>query len=140
MSPVDIVDPVGPGGPVGPVDPWRDLDVLLAAIPAGRWTSYGEIAEILGTGARAVGTRLARHGGTNAHRVLRADGSVSSGFAWGDPSETRTVREVLEAEGVPFGVGGRAASSRRVGAADLEDLLDVARSFGGVRHDAGIDE
>jgi len=72
-----------------------------------------------------VGTRLARHGGTGAYRVLRADGSPSAGFSWSDPAERRSVREVLESEGVAFGTGGKAARERRLGPADLEDLLDL---------------
>ncbi|WP_333619467.1 MGMT family protein [Dietzia sp.] len=105
--------------------PWPRLELLLERLPSGYWTSYGDVAEVLGTGARAVGTRLARHGGTGAYRVLRADGSPSAGFSWSDPAERRSVREVLESEGVAFGTGGKAARERRLGPADLEDLLDL---------------
>ncbi|HJE90688.1 MAG TPA: MGMT family protein [Dietzia timorensis] len=105
---------------------WDTLDRLVAAIPSGYWTSYGALAEVLGTGARVVGTRLSTHGGPGAYRVLRADGSVSAGFHWSDGRETRTVREILESEGVEFTGSGRARPGHRLGAADLEDLLDIA--------------
>lgn len=73
-----------------------------------------------------MGTRLATHGATGAYRVLRSDGSVSAGFSWSDPGETRTVEEVLEAEGVGFAGSGKARPEYRLGPADLEDLLDVS--------------
>lgn len=81
---------------------------------------------MLGTGARVVGTRLATHGAPGAYRVLRADGSVSAGFHWSDPRETRTVREILESEGVGFTGAGRARPEHRLGPADLEDILDIS--------------
>lgn len=102
----------------------------MAAIPAGYWTSYGVIAEVIGTGARAVGTRLATHGAPSAYRVLRADGSVSAGFHWSDPNETRTVQEILESEGVGFSPSGRARPEFRIGPADLEDVLDMLAATG----------
>lgn len=112
------------------ISPWDALDRAVAAIPAGYWTSYGTIAEVIGTGARAVGTRLATHGAPGAYRVLRADGSVSAGFHWSDPAESRTVQEILESEGVGFAASGRARPEFRIGAADLEDLLDVLEASG----------
>lgn len=102
------------------------LDRLVAAIPSGYWTSYGVLAELLGTGARVVGTRLSTGGGPGAYRVLRADGSVSAGFHWSNPHETRSVREILESEGVEFTGAGRARPEHRLGPADLEDLLDIS--------------
>ena len=108
------------------ISDWTLLDRLVAAIPPGYWTSYGALAEVLGTGARVVGTRLSTHGGPGAYRVLRADGSVSAGFCWSDPRETRTVREILESEGVQFTSGGRARPEHRLGPGDLEDMLDIS--------------
>lgn len=77
-----------------------------------------------------MGTRLSTHGGPGAYRVLRADGSVSAGFHWSDVRETRTVREILESEGVEFTEPGRARPEYRLGPADLEDLLDIAAATG----------
>jgi alkylated DNA nucleotide flippase Atl1 len=52
---------------------------LVDRIPAGRVLSYGDVAELLGTGsARTVGMVLARWGSAVAwHRVVRADGSAA---------------------------------------------------------------
>lgn len=73
-----------------------------------------------------MGTRLSTHGAPGAYRVLCADGLVSAGFHWSDPHETRTVREILESEGVAFTGGGRARPEHRLGPADLEDILDIS--------------
>ena len=49
---------------------------LVAAIPAGRVMTYGDVAAVLGQGGpRAVGTVMARFGGgVPWHRVIRAGG------------------------------------------------------------------
>src|SRR3954451_9986976 len=54
----------------------RVLDVV-DRIPRGKVMSYGDVAELLGSGsARAVGGVMARWGGEVAwHRVLGGDGS-----------------------------------------------------------------
>ncbi|WP_293821356.1 MGMT family protein [uncultured Corynebacterium sp.] len=49
---------------------------VVAAIPSGNVTSYGEVAKVAGCGARNVGTVLKRHGASTAWwRVVRADGT-----------------------------------------------------------------
>ena len=49
---------------------------VVAVIPPGNVTSYGEVAKVAGCGARNVGTVLKRHGaGTAWWRVVRADGT-----------------------------------------------------------------
>jgi len=57
------------------------VDAVLAVaalIPAGRVLSYGDIAELLGSGgARQVGRVMSLHGGAVAWwRVIRADGTL----------------------------------------------------------------
>ncbi len=54
---------------------------LVEAVPAGRVTTYGALAEAVGQGGpRQVGTVLARYGATVAWwRVVRADGSPARG-------------------------------------------------------------
>lgn len=61
------------------VDP-EYVDAVLAvaaAVPPGRVTTYGAIAEVVGRGGpRQVGQVMARHGSAVAWwRVIRADGS-----------------------------------------------------------------
>ncbi|MBT2376151.1 DUF262 domain-containing protein [Streptomyces sp. ISL-111] len=103
---------------------WGELRQALLSMPAGTWTTYGDLAALVGTSAVAVGnhigTRPALHG---AHRVLTADGKVSSGFRWPEGHTGASgPREVLEREGVPFDGRGRARRSHRLTASDLATL------------------
>ncbi|MFD3943611.1 DUF262 domain-containing protein [Streptomyces sp. NPDC058579] len=104
---------------------WAELRQALLNMPAGTWTTYGDLAALIGTSAIAVGghvsTRPALHG---AYRVLLADGKISPGFSWPEGQEDAAdPREVLESEGVPFDEWGRARRSHRLTAADLATLV-----------------
>ena len=87
---------------------WDLLDRTLAELPAGAWTSYGDIAALIGSHPVPVGDRLANHPVPNAHRVLRTDGTLSPGFRWPDPADKRDPISMLRAEGVTFDGHGRA--------------------------------
>jgi uncharacterized protein with ParB-like and HNH nuclease domain/alkylated DNA nucleotide flippase Atl1 len=103
---------------------WRPLHAALASLPDGAWTTYSDVAELIGSHPVPVGQYIATTLRLlNGHRVLNADGSIAAGFRWGDPADTRNVREVLEAEGVRFGADGKADPHQRLGADDLADLL-----------------
>ncbi len=108
---------------------WTRIERAIAAIPAGRWTSYGELAEFGGTAAQAVGNFVtALPSGTNAYRVLSADGSVSPSFKWQDPDDDRDVADVLAAEGIEF-ADGRASEPQRIASEEMGVLIgdeDVA--------------
>ncbi|MDR5699089.1 GmrSD restriction endonuclease domain-containing protein [Agromyces aerolatus] len=98
---------------------WSELHAILEEIPAGRWTSYYLLAEVVGTSAQALAGHLQRHGGCpNAYRVLAWDGRVADGFRWADPSDTRDPKQVLASEGVRF-VGETADPEQQLTVDDL---------------------
>lgn len=75
---------------------------IVRQIPAGRVTTYGHIARILGRprSARAVGYALhvnPEPGVTPCHRVVNREGRLAPGFAFGG---TDVQRQLLEQEGV----------------------------------------
>jgi alkylated DNA nucleotide flippase Atl1 len=82
---------------------WSTIDAAIQAIPAGNWTTYGDLADLGDTAAQPVGNYCAStRAPANAYRVLTGGGQVSTYFRWTDPSDTRDVRAVLEAEGIIF--------------------------------------
>jgi alkylated DNA nucleotide flippase Atl1 len=104
---------------------WSRVNAAIAAIPLGRWTTYGDLAQLGGTAAMPVGQHVANTGLPNAYRVLGADGKPRPDFRWSDPADARNVRDVLAADGVRFQPNGAAYSSQRVSAAELASLIDV---------------
>jgi len=86
------------------------VHLVVAQIPPGAVSSYGDVAAIVGGGCdgRLVGQALAALGEAAAHvpwqRVVSRDGTIS----------TRGLRqrELLEAEGVAFDAQGRAVMAR----------------------------
>ncbi|MGA5566110.1 GmrSD restriction endonuclease domain-containing protein [Streptomyces platensis] len=106
---------------------WQLAHQVLAALPHGTWTSYGDLAAFLGSGAQAVGNHLADTPGVaNAYRVLTSQGKVSDGFRWTSPDDGGDVRTRLTADGIRFTVNGAADPAQRVTADDLALLLTSA--------------
>jgi alkylated DNA nucleotide flippase Atl1 len=105
---------------------WSRVDEVVSALPAGSWTSYGDLAELAGTAAQPTANHVAKDPSLkHAYRVLSSDGSVSYNFQWHDPSDTRDPMEVLIGEGIEFDEHGRASQAQRLGPADLENLLEA---------------
>lgn len=103
---------------------WSLVDAAVAAIPAGRWTTYGDLAALVGTAPVPVGVHLAGTAGPpNAYRVLGSNGKPSAEFRWLDPNDHRDVKNVLAAEGIVFGGDGAADPSLRLRTADLSALV-----------------
>lgn len=98
---------------------------VLAAIPAGRWTSYGEVAIVAGTYPQPLAAVLTRYQLPNGSRVLQAAGTFSPGFRWSDPARNEDPREVLAAEGVRFDEAGRAAPDDFMTAHDLAEAAGM---------------
>ncbi|MFD8142000.1 DUF262 domain-containing protein [Streptomyces sp. NPDC059708] len=103
---------------------WKELREALLAMPAGTWTTYGDLGALIGTHAVAIGNHVATRTGLHcAHRVLTADGRISAGFHWPDDRHSGDPKALLEAEGVPFDESGRAHRSHRLTTAELGALV-----------------
>ncbi|AOS64106.1 DUF262 domain-containing protein [Actinoalloteichus hymeniacidonis] len=104
---------------------WRLMTQILASIPAGRWTSFSDVAEVIGSSPNAVSARLTSVPTANAHRVLKVSGEVSADFRWPDPAVTEDPIVLLQSEGLHFSESGRAAAAQRISAAELARLIDL---------------
>ncbi|WP_371624923.1 MGMT family protein [Streptomyces sp. NBC_01116] len=103
---------------------WTGLHTLLSTVPAGRWTTYGDVAAVIGSHAVPVGTHLATCGQCpHPWRVLNTAGRVSKGFQWPDRTRTETPADVLIDEGVRFD-GDAADPEKRLPLDDLRRLFD----------------
>lgn len=99
---------------------WQLAHEVLAALPHGTWTSYGDLAAFIGSGAQAVGNHLADTPGVDhAYRVLTGDGKVADGFQWGPQDAGGDVRARLTANGIHFTASGAADPAQRLTADDL---------------------
>ncbi len=75
---------------------------LVAQIPRGKITTYKQLALAAGTGPRVIGRVLNTNTDSSTypcHRVIKSDGTVASGYAFG--GQTRQI-ELLQQEGVKF--------------------------------------
>ncbi|CAN5521525.1 hypothetical protein BH24ACT5_BH24ACT5_00270 [soil metagenome] len=115
---------------------WIALARVLAEIPAGAWTTYSDVAAVIGTHQVPLGQRLANHPAPNAHRVLKSGGIIAAGFRWLEPDRTDDPRMILEAEGVEFDDTGRANPVQRL---EAEDLAILAGLYTGPLEDMNVD-
>ena len=91
---------------VDPEDYVESVLAIVEAIPPGRVTSYGAIADLVGGGPRRVGSVMARHGGPVPWwRVVRANGSLP-------PSHDAEARQHYLEEGTPLRPGGAVDMTR----------------------------
>ncbi len=104
---------------------WWRMNQILACIPAGRWTSYSDVAEVIGSHQVAVGARLGSVTVPNGHRVLRFSGEISPEFRWTDPDRLDDPQAILQAEGVRFDPKGRASAEQRLTAVELAAFADL---------------
>jgi uncharacterized protein with ParB-like and HNH nuclease domain/alkylated DNA nucleotide flippase Atl1 len=104
---------------------WTLLHNALAVLPAATWTTYGDVAELIGSHAVPVGVHLANARVLNAHRVLTAERRPSPHFHWPDPDDARDILDVLAADGIKLDDDGRADPSQRVSARELAELLGL---------------
>jgi alkylated DNA nucleotide flippase Atl1 len=116
----ELVDAVACDLDTSRIAPTRDRDgrsirerLSTAAehIPRGSWTTYGDIASMIGSHARPVANCLAKWAIPNAHRILTATGELSPGFSWRD-GRTDDPIALLKGEGIRFS-NGRADQAQR---------------------------
>jgi alkylated DNA nucleotide flippase Atl1 len=82
-------------------------------LPPGRWSTYGDLAGLVGTAAQPLGLHISKCPEClNAHRVLGSDGRVRPNFAWSDPTDGRKPEDLLRAEGVQVSDGVVSAEYR----------------------------
>ncbi|MFG3340465.1 MGMT family protein [Glycomyces sp. NPDC048151] len=101
---------------------WERVRRVVEALPEGTWTSYGDLAELIGTGPRQVGAYMRDGNVARAYRVLTAGGTVSEGFRWADGRTGRDVPDLLRADGVAVSAKGRADRAQRMSVYDLKLL------------------
>jgi alkylated DNA nucleotide flippase Atl1 len=104
---------------------WSPLHRILEQLPEGRWTSYGELADAIGTAPQPLGNHIVtcRHC-VNAWRVLNSDGRIAPAFRWSDPNDTRDPIQVLAQEGIAF-TNDKADPERQIAGDDLASLVDA---------------
>lgn len=102
---------------------WELVRRVVAALPEGTWTSYGDLAELIGTGPRQVGAYMRDGDVPRAYRVLTASGKVSDGFRWSDGRTGRDVPDLLREDGVSVSRGGVADRGQRMYVYDLRLLV-----------------
>lgn len=102
---------------------WSSLHEILEAVPPGRWTSYRDLADAVGTAPQPLGAHLSKCTQcANAWRVLSSDGRIAPGFQWSDPDDDRDPADLLREEGVTL-VGGVAAADQRLDSEALGLLI-----------------
>jgi alkylated DNA nucleotide flippase Atl1 len=116
--------PAADGGEDSEGRDWSLLRKACAALPPGIWTTYGDLAELIGSHPVPVGVHLAHHPVPNAWRVLMSDGAISPNFRWEAHDRTDSPREVLESEGIVF-IGDRADPAQRITGTELAGLLGM---------------
>jgi len=104
---------------------WGPVTDVVAAIPAGKWVSYGDAATVIGSTASALESFLSGNKVPYAWRVLRASGAVGS-HKFSDPDDSgRTAAELLQADGLSLDQHGHAGQDHRLRAPDVASLLEV---------------
>lgn len=100
---------------------------IVAEIPAGRWTTYGDVAIVAGTYPQPLAAIIATFPMANAWRVLQSGGKISPGFRWTEPGREDDPHMVLEEEGVRFDAERYADPEQFIGAEELAEVagLDV---------------
>jgi alkylated DNA nucleotide flippase Atl1 len=104
---------------------WELSDHAVLTLAPGEWTSYGELAALIGTHANPMGQHMAKVDLDGAWRVLQSSGGISPGFRWTDPIDERDPLLVLRGEGLRFDPQNRADSLQKVTAEQFAERLGL---------------
>lgn len=78
---------------------------LVAKVPKGKVTTYEALAKLVSADPRIIGFALHSNKDPEnipCHRVIKTNGKVAAGFAFGGP---HMQKEMLEKEGIDFEKG-----------------------------------
>ena len=98
---------------------------LISLLDEGEWATYTDIGELAGISPQNVGKFVNTTPTAEGHRLLLIDGRCGEDFAWAVP-RPESQREVLESEGLVFGVDGVADERARVHLEDLNERYEAA--------------
>ncbi|MEU8050948.1 AAA family ATPase [Micromonospora haikouensis] len=101
----------------------------LELVPAGSWTAYADLADLVHGAADDIAHLLAETHVENSHRVLRADGEVPTAMHQHVRYRGIDVRALLIGEGVEFD-GRHATAEQRITADLLRERLAEAEAVG----------
>ncbi len=104
---------------------WDLAHRAVLTLAQGEWTSYGDLAALIGTHPNPMGQHMARLDLEGAWRVLQSSGGISPGFRWTNPDDHRDPLEALQAEGLRFDAQHRADPSQRVKVEQLAERLGL---------------
>lgn len=121
IAPVQVTDVVDTGVT------WSLVREAVEAIPAGMWTTYGDLAGLASTYPQPVAGFITRTPMTGAWRVMQAGGTVAPGFKWSPGSEHagKSPRNILESEGVVFDDNDHADPAQRLTSLQLAQMLGL---------------
>ena len=101
---------------------WSALHAILEALPVGHWTTYGSLADAVGTAPQLLGAHVASCPQcTNPHRILNVRAGAPH-VRRSDPGDERDPVEMLRAEGAL--VNGRPDPARELSSDDLQVLIE----------------
>ena len=101
---------------------WSALHAILEALPVGHWTTYGSLADAVGTAPQPLGAHVASCPQcTNRHRILNVRAGAPQ-IRSSDPGDERDPGEMLRAEGAL--VNGKPDPARELSSDDLQVLIE----------------
>jgi 5-methylcytosine-specific restriction protein B len=107
---------------------WALANAVVARIPAGRWATFADVADVLGTYATSLGQHLWVNLPPGWHRVARQGGQLSA-EKYGAEDRSDEQRALLAQEGLD--AGGALPADRQLSRGDLAGI--VAELKGGDR-------